>query len=628
MKPFTPFFSPAFFCSLLLSSTLLISAVTQAQVRAFVDRQQIQSYETVQLQVEIDERTNDEPDFSLLKKDFEVSQTRQSSSVRIVNGQMSATSQWTVALQPKHAGTLTIPSFSLSGQQTVPLKLEVLDQINNSASTTNDTHATTDNPAENSTQSAIQQKMRNQPDVFVVLEVSNATPYVQEPVLATLKIYHSVNIIQGGLSDWSPSNARVQRIPNQTETNDTVDGKPYQITQVHYWITPQQSGTLQLPSIVFQGEIQNDMTNLSTENLLSQFGAFSGKRISDATPPQTLQVRPQPASYPANTPWLPAKRIELQDSWTPNSKEVQVGQAITRNLNVQITGQWASLIPEIHYPAQNTLKFYPDQSQPQDQVTMQAVSGSKTLSIAMVPTQPGTINLPTQTLTWWNTQTDQLEHTQIPAASLKISPAPGQSMPAEASQITNATAPTTTASTPTEALNNQLKDPNATPFWQWLAMGFGCLWLLTLLLIIWMWNRPRTQVGEDKTETKDRSITSLNTSTALGQLKNALDQHDLAAIERSLIHWGQAYFQNPQLLSLSDLQDQTQNASLNHLLQQLSAQRFNPQLNDRPQPHDTQPNNDNDLHALLPLLKKLSNNQPRNKSRRKEAPLPELYPKH
>jgi hypothetical protein len=595
------------FYSLLLLPSLLISSLAHAQVRAFLDRQQIQSYDSVQLQVEIDERTNDEPDFSVLKKDFEISQTRQSSSVRIVNGQMSATSQWTVALKPKRNGTLTIPSFSLSGQQTQPLKLQVSDQATN---TSQDPSSST----QSSTQNSASQKSQNQP-VFVVLDVSKNNPYVQEPILATLKIYHAVTILQGGLSDWAPSNARVQRIPDQTENSESIDGQTYQVTQVHYWITPQQSGPLLLPSIVFQGEIIPTNISSAADLLSSQFGGGS-RRISDATTPQTLQVRPQPANYPANTPWLPAKRIDIQDSWTPDSQQVQVGQAITRNLNVQINGQWPSLIPSIHYPAQNHLKFYPDQSPPQDQMSLQGVAGSKTLSIAMVPTQPGNLNLPAQQLTWWNTQTDQLEHTQISAASLKVLPAPGQSMPAEPAQSTQANPATTpvTANPPTSA---EVVLNKATPFWQWLAAGFGLLWLLTMLLIIWLWNRPRGHQPHAEVESAHPSLIT-STAAAIQQLKTALADDDLAAIEHALIHWGQAHFQNPNLLSLSELQLQTQHAELNALLQQLSAQRYNPQ------PGDSE--NHQDFHALLPLLKTLSKNPPAKKSRN-GAPLPELYPR-
>ena len=608
---------------LLMLTTFCLPTVVQAQVRALLDRQQIQRYESVELRIEIDERTSDEPDFSLLQNDFDVSQSQQRSSIRVINGQMSATSQWVVTLTPKRSGTLTIPSFTLGGQQTPELMLDVSDQAAQDPATNDSTH--------------LQTPIKNPDPVFLLLEFSNPKPYVQEPILATLKIYHAVTILQGGLSDWAPNNARIQRVPGQTESSDTIDGKPYQITQVYYWITPQQSGTLTLPSVVFQAEIADS----NRGGLMSPFGALSSQRITQATPPQNLQVRPQPANYPANTPWLPAKRVEIQDSWTPSSQQVQVGQAITRSLTVQVTGQWGSLIPTIEYPAQASLKFYPDQSPPQDQMTEQAVTGSKTLSIAMVPTKAGDLNLPTEKLTWWNTQTDQLETTEIAAARLTVLPAPGQSLPAEPSPQTgtanNAEDTASTRLAPTNSNQPQAITAagSAPSFWQWLAIGFAGLWLLTLLLMLWLFKRTRPVDGSDA---DDSAAATVNSAQAIEQLKISLAANDLAAIERAVILWGQVHFQDLYLLSLGDLQKQTDNERLQQLLQQLTDQRYNPKTNPKtnsktnpqtnPQAHSTASDASPTatLDALVPLLKSMSK-APKKKKKPALAPLPELYPR-
>lgn len=616
----TPCALTGFFWSLLMLITALgLPTLAQAELRAELDRQQIQSHESVELTIEIDQRTSDEPDFSILQADFDVSQTRQSSAIRVINGQMSATSQWLVTLTPKRTGTLTIPSFTLDGQQTPPLTLEVSDQAVEEAAASSATR--------------LQTQAKSSEPIFLVLEFSNTQPYVQEPVLATLKIYHAVTILQGGLSDWTPTHARIQRVPGQTESSDTVDGKPYQITQVVYWITPQQSGKLILPSLVFQAEVAD---NNSRSGSWSPFGGLSSQRISQATAPQSLAVRPQPASYPANTPWLPAKGIEIQDSWTPNSRQVQVGQAITRTLTLKATGQWGSLIPQIDYPPQNALKFYPDQSPPQDQMTQQAVTGSKTLSIAIVPTQPGDLQLPRQTLTWWNTQTDQLQVTEIPTTRLTVLPAPGQTLSVEpsppngsaknAESAENATAKnnneqTATSDTAQTTPNNQAKPS----YWQWLTLIFAGLWLLTLLLALLLaWRlskRPRQP--SFPTAANDHDDPAFDTNQAIEQLKQALHAHDLAAIERALIGWGQTHFRDPYLLSLRDLQQQIDNAAVKQLLQQLSDQRYNPHPNATGQSNTAQAHV---FDALLPLLKTLSRTTTK-KNQRSQLPLPELYPK-
>ena len=93
-----------------------------ANVRAWLDRSQMQLGETVTLNVQVEgDARAQEPDFSALAGDFDMTGTQSSTSVNIVNGKTSSSVLWAVGLSPKRAGTFTIPALTVDGQPTQPL---------------------------------------------------------------------------------------------------------------------------------------------------------------------------------------------------------------------------------------------------------------------------------------------------------------------------------------------------------------------------------------------------------------------------------------------------------------------------------------------------------------------------
>ena len=311
-----------------------------ADLTARLDRTEIKQNESVRLSLELDQQLSGIPNFELLSKDFEWSRPSQSSSVQIINGRRSAKTTWTLELIPKRSGQLTIPSMNVQGHLSQPLTLTVQPGPQTLA------------------------EKAGTSLVFVSQTLSNETPYVQEPFKVSFKIHHAQDLLRGSLSDWSVSEARTERLDQQTQFRTQINGKSYQVTEVHYWVTPQKSGTLTLPELVFTGEIAaNNRRNFSP------FNAVLGHRITDTVPAKAITVKPKPVSYPARAPWLPAEAITLTESWKPQKAgasilQARIGEALTRTLNISIQGQWAELIPEIEFNTTNEIKIYADQPPP------------------------------------------------------------------------------------------------------------------------------------------------------------------------------------------------------------------------------------------------------------------------
>ncbi len=76
--------------------SLCYSSGVYAEVTVSVDRNPVQINESFRIVFESDVSGSDKPDFTPLKKDFDIISQGQSSNIRIINGDYSATTQWTL----------------------------------------------------------------------------------------------------------------------------------------------------------------------------------------------------------------------------------------------------------------------------------------------------------------------------------------------------------------------------------------------------------------------------------------------------------------------------------------------------------------------------------------------------
>jgi hypothetical protein len=67
---------------------LLVSVIAHASMRASLDSTTIAEGDTVQLTLEHEGQSSDQPDLSPLQQDFDVLRTNRSSSIQIMNGSM------------------------------------------------------------------------------------------------------------------------------------------------------------------------------------------------------------------------------------------------------------------------------------------------------------------------------------------------------------------------------------------------------------------------------------------------------------------------------------------------------------------------------------------------------------
>lgn len=444
---------------------LLVSLPTWSQnegrLTATVDRTRIAEDETLTLQVRYRGQTSSgAPDFSLLQEHFIIKNSQQANRVMEMNGVVDAYQQWTLTIAPRKQGDLLIPSFKYQNSFSDAIQVEVVEA------------------------GAVPQGMG---EILLQTNISQSEAHVQEQVVVTYRLYTSRSIQSMDAEPLEIDGVRIEALP-QTQYHKEINGVSYAVLEVSYALFPQTSGTFTVPSQrwllrVYEGGGRS----------LFRFGGgrYELRRLN--TEEKHVEVLPKPQSYPAPATWLPAKSVELSQQWSEDPAQLKVGEPVTRRLQLRARGLTASQLPPI--PVGDTptqAKIYPEQAEQTNEPDSNGVTGIRTEEMVVVPNEPGELTLPAIEITWWNTESDQVETARLPEQTLFVAgggaaPAAGSGAgPADESVLPNSEVDPrqqVTAPNPATAAERPL-------LWQILA-GAG---LLLALLFGYLWRRAKRQL--------------------------------------------------------------------------------------------------------------------------------------
>ncbi|HEX7917003.1 BatD family protein, partial [Rudaea sp.] len=415
------------------------------QVRAWLDRNSMQLGETVTLNVEVSDNAGAaQPDFNVLQQDFNLLGTQSSTSMNIVNGAASSKLLWAVGLEPKHAGALTIPALAVAGAQTQPLTLTV-------------------SPA-----SAASGKAGD--DLFLDFDVEPKSPYVQQQVRATVKLYFALNLTDGNLEDPHGDGINAHKLGQDSSYTAEVEGRRYRVLERHYALSAEKSGTATLAPLAFRGHAvnPNDVNSFFTR----------GRTVTASAPGVTLNVRARPANSGIDA-WLPAQSLTLGADGIDANAQARVGEPLTLTLRLKAQGLAFEQLPELKLPKIDGADVYPDKETTvnRDDGTWQY--GERTRKFAIVPNRAGALTLPALSLAWWDVAHDRAASADVAAQTVNVAADAGASSAAAAPAAANSTNIQT--ATPTAALPSGLEPGRGIGFtWRLLALGAVALWLLTV----------------------------------------------------------------------------------------------------------------------------------------------------
>jgi hypothetical protein len=510
--------------TLFLLATLACLAApppVSAALQAFVDRNPVAEDESFTLTLESGGDLDGSPDLSPLRRDFDVEGQARSSSISIINGSMSRTSQWRIQLMAKHSGRLTIPPISVGGERSPSLTLTVTPAGQPSASAADG-------------------------GLFLEVSVKPHTVYVQQQILYTVRLFSAVTLANGSsLSGPSPpgGDAVVEKLGEDKHYQAVRNGMRYQVTERSYALYPQKSGDLAIPPLVLEGDIvQNGGGGLFAFDPFNQ--SVRHKHLRSQA--EHVTVKPIPAAFHGSH-WLPARSLQLEEVWAPDPPRFRIGQPATRTVAIMADGLTASQLPVLAGVAVKGLKQYPDQPSLKDTQANDGVTGLRTQKIAYIPTQAGEVTLPAIEIPWWNTDSDRQEVARLPARTFTIPPAPGSAANPPPPPAPDSTTPQSTpAATARAAQPPPPQTQSVSDRWPWIALVLGCAWLATLAA--W-WRHSRRTPGRAAPPAgvaEDESLRRVEKSLKAGCLAN-----DAAAAKAAVLAWARRRWPEHPPLSLT-----------------------------------------------------------------------------
>lgn len=401
---------------------LLAPTLSSAAVTATVDRQQLYEGAVLTLTIEASgQEQGIEPDMAELEQDFVILGTSRSSQLSIVNGRANSTQQWRIRLKPKRLGELTIPAFAIGDARTQPLQVQVGELPESALGSPGD-------------------------DVFVELELerptgtaANAPLMVQQQLPLVVRLYSALPLRGGSLTDPRADGAVLERLGPDQRYSAKRKGRDYQVIERRYSLSPERSGTLRIPPVVFEGELTpgtqggtgGARQRSHLDRIFEDFpfaSDFATSPLSMLEPGQpvraqsralTLEVTARPETF-ADSHWLPAEALTVADSWAASPPGLRVGEPATRTLTLEAKGLAGSQIPDVDMRAPEDVRAYREPTKNETRTDGQAVYAISRQSMTLIPTQPGTLVLPELRVRWWDIVAQQERETLVPALQLTV----------------------------------------------------------------------------------------------------------------------------------------------------------------------------------------------------------------
>lgn len=432
---------------LLLLLNLVPGNVFAAQIGVSFDRNPVSLDESFQIIFTANDTPDNDPDFGPLEQDFEILGQSQSSNSSWINGQSSKTIQWTVNVMAKHPGSLVVPAVKFGDDASQPASVLVTQATANKAVDTDD-------------------------DLFLEVEATPQSPYVQSQVLYTVRLYRRVEIAQASLNEPELGDAVIEKLGDDSNYNTQINGVNYLVTERKYSIFPQKSGSLTIKPLMLTAEVVAN----TRPNFNGFFNSQMTKTKKISSKSVTLDVKPAPATFTGKH-WLSAEQLVLKEEWSGDNQQMKVGEPLTRTLTLLAKGTTVGQLPEINIgKIDDRLKTYPDQPVLQEQKKPEGLIAFREEKIAIIPSKAGFYKLPAIEIPWFNSQSQKMEIAKIPETAITALDAAGTQQapvipvaPAEVQQPQKA-----------EQLTPITTPPQQQNIWLWVSVFLASGWLATL----------------------------------------------------------------------------------------------------------------------------------------------------
>ena len=523
--------------------TLVCSIKTNAQdLEVSVDRAELARGETLTYTIRIyEQRQGMQLDLTPLTEDFDVLGTRTSSQVRSINGQVESWTDYIVTLFPLTEGELTIPPIEINNLQTEPILISVVNE----------------GPRSN----------QDNDELFLEIEVNKEALYVQEQLLFTIKLYYTINGIRNPqFTELEMEDTVIQLIGSPNQYEQIIEGVRYGVYEKRYVIFPQRSGPLEIPDILFRGEVTDGSSNFVFRNL-------NTRRVTAFIEGITISVNERPVAAQEFDNWLPVTNLSISEEWSTDLENLSVGDSITRTITLTADGLDGAVLPPFSPETLDGINVYQDPASIERTYVDGSIVGTRVESSTLVPVIAGTIEIPEIVIPWWDVSSDELKEAVITAKSIQVSTIEGE-IPSEQAEESIGNLEELLAASPTvdqEMIDAQEEEEfiEVGIYWLNYIIAFICIVVLTSIYRLVL--RPNNEEISDylqnlKNKYKSRISPYNNERVAFRQLKTACKKGDLTKIKGALITWCDHYSRENKLNTIEGILQNPNWSSLHSII--------------------------------------------------------------
>ncbi len=321
-----------------------------------------------------------------------------SSRIEIINGKVNAGVEYTYALQAKKTGTFTI------GPAEVKVKGKAI---------------------KSNTETLTIVRSIQSPDIargplFLSAALSPKQIFVEEQAIYTLKLFRQTGVGDISLGLPEAEHLNFKQLGKPVEYQGVYKGQSYQILEVRYALISSREGIYGIrPSRMSMTVFQS--RRKSSRSLFEDpfFSFSSGRPVTIASEPLELNVLPLPQKgRPTDFSGL-VGNYKIKSHLDPS--KIRAGESATMTVLLSGRGN-VKRMPDLKLPDLEKIKVYADQPVLMEETDSNGLAGSKTMKWALVPEKEGEYQIPSLSISFFDTTGKQYRVIKSPVLSLSVLP--------------------------------------------------------------------------------------------------------------------------------------------------------------------------------------------------------------
>lgn len=331
-------------------------------------------------------------------EDFNVRAGGTSSRIEIINGKVNAGVDYTYALQPKKTGAFTIgPAEVKVKGKTIKSNAETLTIVK-----------------------SIQSPDVDRGPLFLSAALSPKQVFVEEQAIYTLKLFRQARVGDISLGLPEAEHLTFKQLGKPVEYQSVYKGQSYQVLEVRYALVSSREGIYGIrPSRMSMTVFQSGRK--SSRGLFDDpfFSFSSGQPVTISSEPLELNALPLPQKgRPTDFSGL-VGNYKIESHLEPS--KIRAGESATMTVLLSGRGN-VKRIPDLKLPELEEIKVYADQPVLMEETDSKGLFGSKTMKWALVPEKEGEYQIPSLSISFFDTTGKQYRVIKSPVLSLSVLP--------------------------------------------------------------------------------------------------------------------------------------------------------------------------------------------------------------